>query len=108
MDLLNAMRQDGATIDTVRVDGGMVNNNWLTQYLANILNISVERPMQTETTALGAAYLAGLQLGVYDSLDDLTANWQQETNFSPNMEDARRDQLTSGWADAVRRTRSTT
>jgi glycerol kinase len=108
MDLLNAMRQDGATIDTVRVDGGMVNNNWLTQYLANILNIPVERPRQTETTALGAAYLAGLQLGVYDSLDDLTANWQQERNFSPSMEDAQRDQLTSGWADAVRRTRSTT
>lgn len=106
MDLLNAMRQDGATIDTVRVDGGMVNNNWLTQYLANILNIPVERPMQTETTALGAAYLAGLQLGVYDSLDDLTANWQQECNFSPSMEDAQREQLISSWADAVRRTRS--
>lgn len=106
MDLLNAMRQDGATIDTVRVDGGMVNNNWLTQYLANVLNIPVERPMQTETTALGAAYLAGLQLGVYDSLDDLTANWQQECNFSPSMEEAQRDQLISGWADAVRRTRS--
>jgi glycerol kinase len=108
LDLLNAMRQDGATVDTVRVDGGMVKNNWLTQYLANILNIPVERPMQTETTALGAAYLAGLQVGVYDSLDDLTANWQQERNFSPRMEDTQRDQLISGWADAVRRTRSTT
>ena len=107
MDLLNAMRQDGASIDTVRVDGGMVKNDWLTQYLANVLNIPVERPMQTETTALGAAYLAGLQLGVYDSLDDLTANWQQERNFSPSMEDANRDQLITGWADAVRRTRST-
>lgn len=108
MDLLNAMRQDGASIDTVRVDGGMVNNNWLTQYLANVLDIPVERPMQTETTALGAAYLAGLQLGVYDSLDDLSANWQQEQKFSPSMENTYRQQLINGWADAVRRTRSTT
>jgi glycerol kinase len=106
MDLLNAMRQDGASIDTVRVDGGMVKNNWLSQYLANVLNIPVERPMQTETTALGAAYLAGLQLGVYDSLDDLTANWQQERNFTPSMENAQREQLINGWVDAVRRTRS--
>ena len=62
--------------------------------------------MQTETTALGAAYLAGLQTGVYDSLDDLTANWQQEHMFSPSMEEAQRNQVMSGWADAVRRTRS--
>jgi len=106
MDLLNAMRQDGAKIDTVRVDGGMVNNDWLSQYLANILNIAVERPMQTETTALGAAYLAGLQTGVYDSLDDLTANWRQEKQFSPDMENAHRDAVVAGWVDAVRRTRS--
>lgn len=107
MDLLNAMRQDGASIDTVRVDGGMVNNDWLSQYLANILNIAVERPRQTETTALGAAYLAGLQTGVYDSLDDLTSNWQQERQFSPSMDSAVHQRVTAGWADAIRRTRST-
>ena len=73
MDLLSAMQSDGAKLNTVRVDGGMVNNNWLSQYLADVLNIPVERPRQTETTALGAAYLAGLQTGIYDSLDDLTA-----------------------------------
>ncbi len=106
MDLLDAMRSDGASIDTVRVDGGMVNNNWLSQYLANVLNIAIERPMQTETTALGAAYLAGLQVGVYDSLDDLTANWNRETRFTPVMDSELRSQVTSGWADAVRRTRS--
>jgi len=106
MDLLNAMRSDGASLNTVRVDGGMVNNNWLSQYLADVLNIPVERPQQTETTALGAAYLAGLQVGVYDSLDDLTSNWQQESEFTPSMEASVRDGLTSGWADAVRRTRS--
>ncbi|MFK7853985.1 MAG: glycerol kinase GlpK [Granulosicoccus sp.] len=106
MDLLNAMRQDGANIDTVRVDGGMVNNDWLSQYLANILNIAVERPRQTETTALGAAYLAGLQTGVYSSLDDLTSNWQQERQFSPSMDSATHQRVTAGWADAIRRTRS--
>ncbi|MFK7861627.1 MAG: glycerol kinase GlpK [Granulosicoccus sp.] len=106
MDLLNAIRSDGAAISTVRVDGGMVKNDWLSQYLANVLDIPVERPMQTETTALGAAYLAGLQVGVYDSLDDLGANWVQEKAFIPTMSDEQRQQVTEGWADAVRRTRS--
>lgn len=107
MDLLNAMRQDGASIDTVRVDGGMVKNDWLGQYLANILDIAVERPLQTETTALGAAYLAGLQTGVYQSLDELTTNWRQEHQFSPLMPAAERDRTIAGWQDAIRRTRST-
>lgn len=106
MDLLNAMRSDGATVDTVRVDGGMVNNDWLSQYLANVLDIPVERPKQTETTALGAAYLAGLQVGVYDSLQDLSANWQQDHLFTPDMDDKLRQQVTTEWADAIRRTRS--
>lgn len=106
MDLLNAMRSDGAEISTVRVDGGMVKNDWLSQYLASVLNIAIERPMQTETTALGAAYLAGLQVGVYDSLDDLSANWVKEKVFAPAMNAELRSQVTEGWADAVRRTRS--
>ena len=106
MDLLEAMRSDGATIDTVRVDGGMVKNDWLTQYLANILDIPVQRPMQTETTALGAAYLAGLQVGVYNSLDDLTANWTQEREFVPTMDTEGRNKVIHGWADAIARTRS--
>jgi len=106
MDLLNAIRSDGAAINTVRVDGGMVKNDWLSQYLANVLDIAIERPMQTETTALGAAYLAGLQVGVYDSLDDLVANWVKEKSFTPAMEAEVRRKVTKGWADAVRRTRS--
>ena len=106
MDLARAMREDGATIDTVRVDGGMVANDWFAQYLADVLDIAVERPRQTETTALGAAYLAGLQTGVYDGLDDLTANWEREREFRPAMDAATRDRVTAGWADAVRRTRS--
>ncbi|MFK8080026.1 MAG: glycerol kinase GlpK [Granulosicoccus sp.] len=106
MDLLNAMRSDGAAISAVRVDGGMVKNDWLSQYLANVLDIAIERPMQTETTALGAAYLAGLQVGVYDSLDDLSANWEKEKAFAPDMSAEHRRVVIEGWADAVRRTRS--
>ncbi|NND90500.1 MAG: glycerol kinase, partial [Granulosicoccus sp.] len=108
MDLLNAMRADGATINAVRVDGGMVANDWLSQYLASILDIAVERPRQTETTALGAAYLAGLQTGVYDSLDELTGNWQEEHTFLPDMDADMRTRVTAGWADAIRRTLSHT
>ena len=100
------MRSDGAKLDTVRVDGGMVGNDWFAQYLADTLDIAVERPAQTETTALGAAYLAGLQSGVYASLDDLTANWRRERKFDPDMDDETRTAAVAGWHDAVRRTRS--
>ncbi len=106
MDLFAAMRADGASLNTVRVDGGMVNNNWVCQFLADVLDVGVERPEQTETTALGAAYLAGLQLGVYQSTDDLVSNWQQENAFSSKMDATRRTVLTERWADAIRRTRS--
>ncbi len=106
MDLFDAMRQDGADLDTVRVDGGMVNNNWLSQQLSNLLNTPVQRPKQTETTALGAAYLAGLQSGVYNSLQDLENNWQLDRSFTPTMDADVREQLTQGWKAAVNRTRS--
>ena len=105
-DLFKAMNDDGAELNAVRVDGGMVNNEWMVQYLADTLNITVQRPMQTETTALGAAYLAGLQCGIYRSLDDLTANWQQDAEFSPQIDDASRQRLLQGWHNAVERTRS--
>jgi len=106
MDLFDAIKSDGANLDTVRVDGGMVKNNWLTQTLSDILNVPVQRPMQTETTALGAAYLAGLQCGIYTSLDDLTSNWQQEQAFSPSMGKEDRERIIAGWQNAIKRTRS--
>lgn len=105
-DLLNAMRSDGATPTIIRVDGGMVVNNWFTQCLADILGITVDRPRITETTALGAAYLAGLQVGVYDSLDVLADRWKVEQQFLPEMEADRRDALYQGWQEAVARIRS--
>lgn len=106
LDLFEAMRGDGAALDTVRVDGGMVNNSWVCQFLADVLKVGVERPQQTETTALGAAYLAGLQVGVYQSTDDLVSNWQQDKTFQPTMPAEHHSKITQQWADAVRRTRS--
>lgn len=105
-DLFKAMADDGVHPTRVRVDGGMVKNNWLSQFLADILNIRIQRPKQTETTALGAAYLAGLQCGLYDSFDTLTENWQQEAEFLPSMDSQSRENLLTGWSDAIRRTRS--
>lgn len=105
-DLFRAMADDGVHPTQVRVDGGMIKNNWLAQFLADILDIRIQRPKQTETTALGAAYLAGLQCGFYDSFDTLTENWQQEAEFQPSMDQQSRENLLAGWDDAIRRTRS--
>jgi glycerol kinase len=107
MDLFDAIKSDGAALETVRVDGGMVKNNWLSQTLADVLDTPVQRPMQTETTALGAAYLAGLQCGVYKSLDDLSSNWQQEREFTPAMDNQTRQAVVAGWQNAIKRTKST-
>lgn len=107
-DLFKAMQDDGAKLSQVRVDGGMVNNNWMTQFLANTLNTTVQRPVQTETTALGAAYLAGLQSGIYSSLDEVVGNWQIDVEFKPALPDDARLQLLEGWHQAVSRTLSRT
>jgi len=108
-DLLLAMEADaGAPIATLRVDGGMVGNDWLMQFLADVLDVAVERPAVTETTALGAAYLAGLGVGLYGSLDELATHWRREKAFAPGMDAARRHQLYDAWIDAVRRVRTST
>jgi len=105
-DLLQAVADDGATsLSALRVDGGMVANDWLMQFLSDIVDLRVERPVVTETTALGAAYLAGVQVGVYDSLDDVTANWQRDRSFDPAMDSHERERLVAGWAKAVSRVR---
>lgn len=101
------MAADGGTRPSaLRVDGGMVRNDWLMQFLADILELPVERPIVTETTALGAAYLAGLRTGVYASLDSVAAAWQRERLFEPAMPPADRTRLYDGWRRAVRRVRS--
>jgi glycerol kinase len=106
-DLMDAMAADGgATMDTLRVDGGMVVNNWLCQFLADMLNVAVERPAVTETTALGAAYLAGLRVGVFDGMEALAGAWRCERRFEPAMSADRREALYAGWKAAATRVRS--
>ncbi len=103
-DLLDAMTADsGAGISALRVDGGMVANNWLLQFLSDILDLEVHRPICIETTALGAAYLAGLQIGMYDSLEQIAELWQMNACFSPQMSDSHRDRLYQGWKSAIDR-----
>jgi len=100
-DLFKAMSDDGVTPTSLRVDGGMVHNSWMVQHLANVLDIPVDRPKVLETTALGAAYLAGLQAGLYSSLEDVQDNWQIDQAFQPKMEKTERDNLLKDWNAAV-------
>ncbi len=105
-DLLEAMAADGARPVEIRVDGGMAVNNWLMQRLADLVGLPVERPHTTETTALGAAFLAGLGVGLYGSLKDVAAHWRQDRVFDPALAPAARDRLYAGWTEAGRRVRS--
>ncbi len=103
-DLLSAMAADGAPAPSaLRADGGMAANDWLMQFLADILDVPVERPRNPETTALGAALLAGLQAGVYGSLDDLGRVWRLDRRFDPKMKEQKRRAVLEGWAAALAR-----
>jgi len=105
-DLLSAMADDGISAGTLRVDGGMVANGWMLQYLADILDLPVDRPVVMETTALGAATLAGLKAGLFASLDDVAGRWRRDASFEPIMSaEMRADRLT-GWRAAVQKTLS--
>ena len=107
-DLTHAMEADGAgQPKTLRVDGGMVANNWVVQFLSDILDVNVDRPAVIETTALGVAYLAGLQVGIYPSLDEIASLWHCERHFTPEMNADLRDELYQGWVQAVARVRTT-
>ena len=105
-DLVAAMSEDGIDPSIIRVDGGMVANDWFLQFLADILGIPVERPANTESTVLGAACLAGLQAGVFATTDEIGSLWQRNAEFRPAMESARRASLYAGWQAAVGRVRS--
>ncbi|OUS28875.1 glycerol kinase [Gammaproteobacteria bacterium 45_16_T64] len=105
-DLISAMERDGGEKPkTLRVDGGMVANNWVVKFISDLLDVNVDRPAIIETTALGAAYLAGLQVGIYDSLESIAKLWHCERHFEPEMTEELRDKLYSGWLDAVSRVR---
>ena len=105
-DLLSAIREDGAMPTVLRVDGGMVANNWVTQHLADILQITVDRPKVIETTALGVAYLVGLQAGLFSSFDEIAERWQLEKRFDALMSAEEANELYQGWLDAVSRVRT--
>ena len=107
LDLADAMRRDGARrTEAIRVDGGMAANDWFCQFLADVLEARVERPAELETTALGAAFLAGLATGVWANLEALAATWKAAAVFTPRMAAARRAQLVAGWQRALKRTLS--
>ena len=102
------MAKDGAALaPELRIDGGMAANGWLCQFLADILQVRVERPQNIETTALGAAFLAGIATGVWDGLDSVVATWKQRDCFRPSMPEDQRRRLVAGWRSAVERTLST-
>jgi glycerol kinase len=102
-DVLDAMEADsGITLKTLRVDGGAVRNDFLMQFQSDLLNVPVERPVINETTALGAAYLAGLAVGFWQDRSEIKNHWQLEQSFEPKMEPSRRDELYAGWQKAVK------
>ena len=104
-DLMIAMAADrGAAVDRLRVDGGMAGNAWLLQALADVVGVAVERPRVIETTALGAAWLAGLQAGVFRSLDEIGERWARAAECTPRMPEAERGRLVRRWESAVART----
>jgi glycerol kinase len=104
---MEAMAADGASPpQAIRVDGGMAVNDTLMQFLADMLDITVERPMVTETTALGAAFLAGLHTGFFPSQGAIAGQWQRDARFDPTMAGDERQRRYQGWRAAVARVRS--
>ena len=107
-DLLAAILKDwsGNELSIIRVDGGMAASNWTMQMLSDLLNLPVDRPKNLETTALGAAYLAGMQVGFYPPIEDFAKSWKSENQFNSKMPEAVRQKKLSGWKDSVNRTLS--
>jgi glycerol kinase len=106
-DVVAAMESDsGVALRELRVDGGAAVNDLLMQFQADVLGVDVVRPRVTETTALGAAYCAGLQVGYWNDMDELATQWQAERRFVPTMDAGDREKLLAGWANAIRKTRA--
>ena len=98
------MRHDGLIPKLVKFDGGMVMNNWFTQFLADMINVKVLRPKVHETTALGAAFMAGLKIGVYKSLKEISTKWTLDKKFTPKVNNKYRRKVLKGWNAAIKRT----
>ena len=103
-DLFNSMRKDGLKPKIVKVDGGMVANNWFSQFLSDIINLNVTRPKILETTALGVALFAGYQIGEFNSLNEIKLKWKKDKVFSPKLNKSMRNNLLKGWKLAIRKT----
>ena len=102
LDLMEAFKTDsGIEPERIRADGGLINNKFVGQHLADMLNLPIDIPQITETTALGAAYLAGLQTGIYKDLNDITKNWSQRTEFKPHMPQDLRENNCKEWKKCV-------
>ena len=106
-DLVEAVRGDGVDAAVLRVDGGMAGSDWTMQFLADVLDLPVDRPVDLETTARGAAWLAGVHAGFYPGPDEWSARWARDRRFVPAMEAGVREEKLRGWRDAVRRTLTT-
>ncbi|MEY8351164.1 glycerol kinase GlpK [Bacillus cereus] len=106
-DVLCAMEADsGIKLNTLRVDGGAVKNNFLMQFQSDMLDVPVERPVVNETTALGAAYLAGLAVGYWENQDEIKAQWNMDRSFAPTMEAETSEELYAGWKKAIEATKA--
>ena len=103
-DLFDAMKNDGIKPKLIKVDGGMVKNNWFSQFLSDVINIQVHRSKVDETTALGAAFVAGLKIGVFKSLKDISKKWKLDKKFCPKIQNRERLKLLNGWSRAIRKT----
>jgi len=105
-DVVEAMERDsGIKLKEIRADGGAVGNDFLMQFQADILGVAVEVPAVTETTSLGAAYLAGLAVGFWESREELRAQWKAARRFEPQMSESERERLYARWLEAVERAR---
>ena len=103
-DLFRAMNNDGLKPKIVKIDGGMVSNNWFAQFLSDILGVKVIRPAISETTALGAALMAGYQIGLYNSFHSISKKWKMDRKFTPKIKKKQRIELLKGWQQAIKRT----
>ena len=103
-DLFYSMKKDGLKPKTIKVDGGMVANNWFSQFLSDITNLKVLRPKVLETTALGVALLAGYQIGEFKSLKEIESKWKKQRLFKPKINKSLRNNLLQGWKQAIRKT----
>ena len=97
------MNNDGLRPKIIKVDGGMVVNNWFSQFLSDVLGIKVIRPKIQETTALGASFIAGYQIGVYNSLQSISKKWKIDRRFVPKINKIKRSNLLKGWKRAIKR-----